>query len=154
MFWVATASVSLFSALLFFAMKLGSTLIKFALTAGLLTGWLALDDAFLLHETVLPSLGVPQNAVLAVYVVLTLSYLMASWRVVLNSDFWLLLVGGSALVISLAVDTVFHSLNPMLVLLEDSAKFFGIVCWASFHITTLARILVFPNRNNLSLRQQ
>jgi hypothetical protein len=32
---------------------------------------------------------------------------------------------------------VFHSLQPILVYAEDGAKFFGIFCWAAFHITTL-----------------
>ncbi|MCP4072818.1 MAG: hypothetical protein GY742_13940 [Hyphomicrobiales bacterium] len=153
MLWVTTSAICIFSALLLLAMKISDTLLKFSLSAGILTGWLALDDAFLLHETVLPSFGITQNAVLAVYVILALSYLITSWRVILASDFWLLFVGGGALVVSLAVDTIFHSLNPMLVLLEDSAKFFGIFCWASFHITTLARILVYPNQTNLELRR-
>jgi len=62
--WVATAAISLFSALIFFKWKSDKALLRFAVTSGLLSGWLALDDAFLLHE-----------------VVLALSYILSAWRV-------------------------------------------------------------------------
>ncbi len=137
MIWSSTAAVCLFSAALFALLKADRALTWFALSSGILTGWLALDDTFLVHETVMPSLGVPQNAVIAAYAALALLYIASSWRVILASDFWILLIGGLALVVSIVVDTAFHSLNPSLVYIEDSAKFFGIFCWASFHITSL-----------------
>ena len=68
--WAATAATSLFAAIILFVTRQPGRLILFPLLAGLLTGWLTLDDAFLLHETVLPAFGVPQNAVLAFYVML------------------------------------------------------------------------------------
>ena len=60
---------------------------------------------------------------------------------IFKSDFWMLGLAGSALALSMVVDTVFHSLAPQLVYLEDSAKFFGIFCWASFHVTAMAEHL-------------
>lgn len=141
MLWSATAAVCLFSAILFLAQKRDRSLIWFAASAGLLTGWLALDDAFLVHEVVFPSFGIPQNAVLAFYVVLGGVYALTSWRTLLRLDWPLLFLAGGALALSLLVDTVFHSLLPVLVYLEDSAKFFGICAWASFHISALAALL-------------
>jgi hypothetical protein len=146
--WSATAAICLFSAGLFALLKADRALTWFALSSGILTGWLALDDTFLVHETVMPSLGVPQNAVIAAYAALALLYIASSWRVILASDFWILLIGGLALVVSILVDTVFHSLAPSLVYIEDSAKFFGIFCWASFHITTL-----FERVSSLAVRK-
>ncbi|MCF6320792.1 MAG: hypothetical protein L3J32_03380 [Rhizobiaceae bacterium] len=148
MLWVATAAVCLFCAVILFANKQSQGLLLFALTAGLLTGWLALDDAFLLHENVLPSLGVPQNVVLGIYVVLTLAYIGTSWRVIVDNDYWLLVLGAGAFAASLAIDTILKSLDPILVELEDSAKFIGIFCWASFHITTLAKTLINSDPRN------
>ncbi len=142
--WTATAAVCLFAAVLFVLQYRHKSLIWFAASAGVLTGWLALDDAFMVHEVVLPSFGVPQNAVLASYVVLAALYAMVSWRLILKSDYLILLVGGAALALSIAVDTVFHSLLPFLVSLEDSAKFFGICCWSAFHISTLLALLIDP----------
>lgn len=142
MIWVASAAVCLFAAALLFFMGKKNSFLVFALSAGLFTGWLALDDGFLLHERVLPGLGVPQNAVLAGYVIIAFGYLAANYRILLASDYWLLLAGGGALAFSMLVDVVFHSLDPNMVLLEDSAKFVGICAWATFHITTMAKILL------------
>jgi hypothetical protein len=125
MLWVATASICLFSASLVSASALGTDVFRFSLTAGLLTGWLALDDAFRLHESVMLTFGIPQTAVLAHYCVLAITYLVTSLRTILANDFWLLLIGGGALVVSLAVDIFFHDLSSSLVIVEDSAKFLG-----------------------------
>ena len=139
--WAATAAISLFSAAMLLIARTKGSLVLFPLLAGMLTGWIALDDAFLLHETVLPSFGVPQNAVIAFYVLLAFGYFAANWKAILKYDFWILGMGAAALGTSIAVDTIFHSLNPTFVLLEDSAKFFGIFCWATFHVTTFAKVL-------------
>ncbi len=136
MLWSATAAVCLFAAGVFASIN-ARPLMWFALSAGLLNGLLALDDAFLLHENVLPYFGIPQNLVLATYVALALAYAAASWRIILASDYVILLVAGFAVSVSLLVDTVFSSLVPGLVYIEDSAKFFGIFSWASFHMTAL-----------------
>ncbi|HEX9852917.1 MAG TPA: hypothetical protein VGA68_07865 [Woeseiaceae bacterium] len=144
MLWSATAAVCLLAAAVFAMQRRQGPLVWFALSAGALTGWLALDDAFLLHELVLPSLGVPQNAVLTAYLVLGGTYAIASWRMILASDYLVLVVGAAAMAVSIGVDTVFHSLLPALVSLEDSAKFFGIFCWAAFHISTMAALLASP----------
>ncbi len=53
----------------------------------------------------------------------------------------------------MAIDTIFTSLNPLLVTLEDSVKFFGIFFGASFHVTTFAKTLVYPNQNNIKQEQ-
>lgn len=142
MMWVVTASVLLLTAFVLFVTDGPRKVIFFAFTGGLLTGWLALDDAFLLHETVLPAFGVPQNLVLMTYVVLGGLYMLGSWRVILRNDFWILAVGCGTLALSIAVDTIYHSLLPTLVDLEDSAKFFGMFCWMSFHVTTAVKYLI------------
>ncbi|MEM7214178.1 MAG: hypothetical protein AAF423_01450 [Pseudomonadota bacterium] len=139
--WAATAAICLFTASLLYMAGKPLVAVSFPLLAGMLTGWIGLDDAYLLHETVLPAFGIPQNIVIASYVLLGSLYFIANWRIILQHDFWLLAMGASALALSIIVDTVFHSLNPYLVLLEDSAKFFGIFCWTSFHVTTFAKLL-------------
>ncbi len=141
MTWSATAAVCLFAAILLAVQRRATPLILFAASAGLFTGWLALDDAFMVHEVVFPSFGIPQNAVLGLYLVLGGLYGLSSWRTILRHDWLMLSVAGAALALSMIVDTVFHSLLPSLVYLEDSAKFFGICCWASFHISTMVSLL-------------
>lgn len=109
----------------------------FSLAAGLLTGWLAIDDLFMMHEIVLPAFGVPQGVVVGSIAVLALAYVVASWRIILTSDYWILLAGGIALVASIMIDQVYHSPLPALVYAEDGAKFFGIFCWGTYHIITV-----------------
>lgn len=141
MAWSATAAVCLFAALVLAAQRRRKALIGFAASAGLLTGWLALDDALLIHEVVFPSFGIPQNAVLVLYLVLGGVYGLASWRTILQSDWLLLFIAGGSLALSMGIDTVFHSLAPTLVYLEDSAKFIGICAWGAFHISTMFAVL-------------
>lgn len=138
MIWIATASICLFSGILMIFDETLKKFSSFALSAGILTGWLAIDDAFLLHEKVFPILGVSQNVVLSSYILLTLIYLAMSWRIIINSDYLLLILGGIGFTVSLLIDIVLHT--PIWVYLEDSGKFFGICCWAAFHISTLARL--------------
>ena len=142
MLWVTIAANALFLTIFSLATRCGGAVFWLAVSAFFLNGWLALDDAFLLHETVLPAFGVPQNTVLAAYASLAVIYLVTNLRPLLKGDVWLLIIGGLALVASLAVDTLFHSLDPRLVLLEDSAKFFGLFCWTAFHVSLFLKIAV------------
>ncbi len=141
MLWTMTAAIALFVAIVIFISRNNLNLLNFALTSGILSGWLALDDAFLLHEKVFPALGVAQNLVMGIYVLLTLLYVAASWKTIFRFDFWILVFGGAAFAASLFIDIYFSSLLPYLVYLEDSAKFIGIFCWMSFHVSALARAL-------------
>lgn len=152
MLWVTTAAVCLFSALILLCTGARRGTIQFALFAGLFTGWLALDDAFLLHEVILPEFGVPQNAVLATIALLAAGYALVAWRRVMASDPLLFLAAGAALATSMAVDTIFHSLDAHLVYLEDGAKFIGIFCWTTFHVSTMARILLAGKTNGAPRR--
>jgi len=145
MLWVATAAVCLFAALAFALARRARPIVLFAAAAGLLSGWLALDDAFLLHEVVLPHFGIPQNVALGADAGLAVLYVFVSLRVIWTVDKWLLLLGCGSLAASMGVDVVFHSLDPVFVYVEDSAKFFGIFCWASFHVTTMARLFLEPS---------
>ena len=138
--WVATASISLFCATIFLQWKNTKALLRFAITAGLFSAWLAMDDAFLLHEIVFPKIGVPQFFVLSVYVLLALSYMVASWRIILSSEYWILGLGVGAVAISIGIDQIFHSLDPVLIIMEDSTKFFGLWCWFAFHVVTFVTI--------------
>lgn len=138
--WVATSAIALFSALVFKVSGKPRDWVEFALLAGLLTGWLALDDAFLLHEIVFPIIGVPQTLVVIVYLGLAAGYLTRSWRVILAGEVWLLGAAILSLAASLGIDQVFHSIESFYVIVEDAAKFIGIVFWASFHAALLERM--------------
>lgn len=134
MLWTASAAVSLFCAIMLWLFHAPKAAQLFNLLAGLLTAWLALDDAFLVHEVVLPSFGIPQTVVVGGYALLALAYIATCWRIILQHDYVLFLLAGFCLAASLFIDQIFHSLLPGLVYLEDSSKFLGICFWATFHI--------------------
>jgi len=114
------------------------------LSAGLLSAWLGLDDAFLLHEVAFPELGIPQLIVLSIYVILAGVYGLISLRVIFSSEYWILILAALGVGLSLGLDTVLHSIEDAIVIAEDSAKFFGIFAWFTFHTITL--LLIFMSR--------
>ncbi|MEM6711876.1 MAG: hypothetical protein AAF590_06290 [Pseudomonadota bacterium] len=143
--WTMTAAVCLFSALMLFLTNLSPALMRFATFAGLLTGWLALDDAFLIHENILPALGVPQNAVLVTYGLLGLGYLWMARRYLKSIEGVFFLGAGMGFVVSVAIDVIIHSVETNAIVAEDGAKFFGIWCWMIFNGAVLARGLIFED---------
>lgn len=142
MLWMGTAAICLFSGLVLFLLNGRNHASDMALSAGILSAVLGLDDAFLVHEVIAPELGIAQNLVLAVYGLLALGYAVFARRFIFGSDLWVFCLGGGALALSLGIDVVFHSVAPLLVYLEDSAKFFGITCWFLYHSSVLLDQLV------------
>ncbi len=144
--WAATAAVCLFSAFILFARRSSAEKIVFAFMAGTLTGWLTLDDAFLLHERILPALGIPQNPILAFYVIWAAAYFTINRRLIMQNDFWILVMGAGGFAVSIWIDVSIQGGGQAVVLLEDAAKFFAIVCWSSFHTVSCARLVCETER--------
>jgi hypothetical protein len=139
--WIGTAAVCLVTGLAFLVVSGADQFTRFALSAGFLAGWIGLDDMFLVHEKVMPKLGVPQELVMIIYLALAALYVASSWRFIFLQKWWILAVGGVALGISMFVDQFFHSVSAEFIYLEDSAKFFGIVCWSTFHLLAVFKYL-------------
>ncbi len=119
--WAAAAALNLLSSRAALA-----SLRRPLLLLGLLCAALALDDTMLVHEAVLPRLGVPEDLVLAVYAAAGLA-LFVGWfwslrRTYVGAAF---LAGAALLALSVAVDLVSSSLF----LLEDGAKLAGVLAW-------------------------
>ncbi len=133
-FWIGTAAVCLVVGLAFWLVSGADRFTRFAISAGCLSGWIGLDDMFLVHEKVMPKLGVPQELVMVIYLVLAALYVAVSWRFIFAQRWWILVLGAAALGLSMFVDQFFHSVDAGIVYLEDSAKFFGIMCWSTFHL--------------------
>jgi len=148
--WIGTAAVALFSALLFYLNPKLRKFFGFALAAGLLSAWLGLDDAFLLHEVAFPELGVPQTLVLAVYVVLAGIYGLIGLKVIFSTEWWLLVLAALGVGLSLGLDVVLHSIDAGVVIAEDSAKFFGIFNWFLFHTIALGLMFVSVQHETVS----
>lgn len=99
------------------------------LAAGILTGWLALDDLYLLHETFFPRRGVPEHYVVMAYPPLAAAYAWV-FRDFLRQSEWILIATATALLAgSILIDSTSNVAWQ-----EDSAKFLGIVGWTAFLI--------------------
>lgn len=104
---------------------------RFLLATSALSALLLVDDAYLLHEQVLPRFGVPEFIVLFGYVALGSAYLWFFRKLMLGSNYVLLLAAASGLVTSLLSDAT-HLYLVDQHLFEDSFKLFGTIFWAGY----------------------
>jgi hypothetical protein len=135
MLWTAAAAVCLFASLLLVGRTRRSVDATFLCVAGVFTGWLALDDLFMIHEDVLPSFGVPQLVTYTAYAAIAASYFLYAWRQILAFRPVLMALALALLGTSVLIDIFWHSDRAVRVFVEDGAKFLGILAWASFHFT-------------------
>lgn len=146
--WMGGAAVCLFAAAVIVTQGLRPGAVVFLAAAGLLTGFLAIDDLFLVHENVLPAFGVPEPVTYAAYGMLGLAYLATSWREILNHNVFLLAAGVVLLGTSVTIDWLVHSDHPLRIVLEDGAKLTGIAAWVGFHVTAAWALLAVTPRSN------
>lgn len=140
--WMSTAAICGFAAWLLHRTKSEPRTIQFALIACVFTGWLGLDDAFLIHENILPKLGVSQELVIFVYVALALLYGYRAVTSKLKPDPVLFGASAICLAASVGLDVVLHSTNSLVVTAEDGFKFIGICAWFGFHANLMAAMVL------------
>ncbi len=142
MAWAAAATLWLFGWGLLRQFAPAHHLQRFMLASGLLTLTLLVDDAFMLHELVLPeALGIPERVVLLGYVVGGLLYILAGWEGFLKTNYLPALVAGFFLGASLGIDMV-ADFGPIESLIEDGLKFAGIIFWLVYTQTVVAQVVV------------
>jgi hypothetical protein len=129
--WSAAASCCAF-AWLVLASPRRSAERPFLGAAALLSAALCVDDFFLLHERVLPALGVAQEIVLVAYAVAGVAYLLVFRREIMDRHALVLLIALACLGASLGIDLLVK--GDVAQILEDAAKFVGIAGWAFFHV--------------------
>ncbi|MDO5632990.1 MAG: hypothetical protein Q4G22_14320 [Paracoccus sp. (in: a-proteobacteria)] len=117
------------------------------LPVSLLSLWLAIDDQFLLHEHVLPGLGIPEMAVLAFYAILALWVLRRFLPGLLTLRLPTLAIAMLFFAASLVVDE-FQTYSQFGLLLEDFAKLAGIMFWAGFWTAQSAGMIRHSTRGN------
>ncbi len=67
--------------------------------------------------------------------------MIISARQILAADALMFVLAGTFLGISLGIDIVLHSTSSVVVAVEDGAKFIGIACWMTFHVSAMARLI-------------
>lgn len=143
--WTATAAVCLFTAMLLHGRRDRREFARWMLAAGLLTCLLALDDLFLLHESLLPeALGIPQPAVLAAYVAAVGLFLLRFRAPMERTDRTLLGLALAFFAASVAADQLpgaWFRASGWLYLLEDGCKLLGIAGWSGYFLSVAASAL-------------
>ncbi|WP_298894187.1 hypothetical protein [uncultured Psychroserpens sp.] len=135
--WAATAAICVFCSQLVKNKRLKA----FVISSALISMLLGFDDVFMLHESVLPSLGIPQKIVYLSYLVIISVYALTFFKVLLRTDYLLLLCAFFWFGASLFVDNFFYESSPYITkLLEDGAKFIGIVSWLFYFARTCRQI--------------
>jgi hypothetical protein len=153
--WCATAAVTLFSGAI--TSKLGEKRqSSFLFCFGLLTLILLLDDLFMFHEELVPRyLGVPDALTYAALAGLTAASLIGFRDVIWRSEYLLFVLALGFFSFSVAVDVSdgLHIGSDWMYLVEDGAKFLGIVSWAGYFVRH-AYQQVSPGQTSAPLRTE
>jgi hypothetical protein len=149
--WCATASICAFTAVVFCKSEPNDTF-KFLLYSAFLSVYFLFDDFFLFHE-ILASwyFGLSEKIIFAVLGITVSAYLIIFRRVILRTNFGILLMALGFLTTSVGVDTI---LEPWLscrlghweYFIEDGAKWLGISSWCSYYVETCYQFLVEESR--------
>lgn len=139
--WVVAATLWLAATCFVRLHRPGHELSRLALASGIASVALLLDDALMLHETLLPiALGVSEDALMVGYGAAALAYACATARAVWRTPYLPWLLAGGFFAGSLAIDLL-EPAGDVAYLLEDGLKFAGIVCWATYTALTSLQIV-------------
>jgi hypothetical protein len=133
------------AAILLFASRIAKVLQKpgevkgFLLFGGLLSLLLMCDDFFMFHDWVFRDIiPLPENLIFAFYAISGVSFLFYYRKLILKTDYVILLIGFGLLGVSVIVDAVivigFYWKYEAV--LEDGAKFLGMVSWFTYFLRT------------------
>lgn len=148
MLWAACVAVTLFAALML-SESTKPTMKRFLFIAGMFTLFLALDDAFLLHEEVFPKFGIPELLVYAGYFGLFAAFLFFFRTLLSQTPYILLLTALACFALSIGFDELpleRWNINPFLI--EDGFKLMGIIAWGLY----FTRVSIAHLRSIISAR--
>lgn len=130
--WSAAAGVALLGTLTFPIQRTDRRAKLFLIACALVSLWLALDDAFQLHEIVAPDMGISQRLVLLIYLVAFVGF-AAVFRDFIWKHRWTFMAAGIFFAISIVVDVADDKgwIHEQ-ILLEEAAKLLGIASWLGF----------------------
>ncbi|MEE9416500.1 MAG: hypothetical protein V3V01_14545 [Acidimicrobiales bacterium] len=101
-----------------------------------LSALLLLDDLFQFHSYLPGQLGFPKAAFYALYMALTAWWVLSEHRELARTNFRLLHAAGFAFATSIAVDQFGVGSVDVSLVLEDAAKFLGVLAWALYFVVT------------------
>lgn len=108
---------------------------RILLAVGLFTLWLALDDLFMLHESLIPKgLGLPEPLVLGLYVLVAMGIVALIGPGVVSRRYLGFWAAVGCLALMLVTDMLVSQPTSPSFLIEEAAKLCGFVLWSAFWI--------------------
>ncbi len=130
--WCATACICLFTA--FLSHPKGINVESFLLYSGILSAILMFDDLFQFHDEAFPEyLNLSEELVLLSYGLFALIIFYRHKDIILSTNYLILLTCLALFFISIVVDQFFKEI-PAEKLIEDGAKFTGILTWLGYYL--------------------
>lgn len=141
--WSASTTICFFT---YFVLKKREASRKESLNtllfAGLLSGYLMIDDTFMLHEEIFPDYikFIPEKVVIILLGIAMLLFLYFNRREILQSEYGILLLAYGFFGFSVAIDAIpdrfyvgSYFFEKIELFLEDGAKFTAITTWFVFY---------------------
>ncbi len=109
---------------------------------------LLIDDAFLLHEKVLPDRGIPEIIIFILYFLYGFYGLIINYKFISNSSWKILLLANLFFAISFFCDLKLNNVidYDLLIFIEDFAKLTGIFSWLIYIYDTSIYSLINKNK--------
>jgi hypothetical protein len=138
--WAAAAAISFFSGSIVRGADRDSAA-GFMFSSGCLSAYLCLDDFFQIHEDLVGRyFGIRERYVYVVLAIAVLAYLLRYRRLILRTNYSVLMISFMFLGASVVIDDFFEpwmqGLGQGRILIEDGAKWLGIAAWCSYHVRT------------------
>lgn len=115
----------------------------------ILSTLLLLDDLFQFHSYLPGQLGLPKAAFYGLYAGLTGWWVLSGYQELARTNHRLLQAAGAAFAASILIDQFSVGSAGVSLILEDAAKFFGVLAWALYFVVTaqdITRSVVESNR--------
>jgi hypothetical protein len=133
LFWCVTAVICLFSAAILVRYKSQRTATIYLLCSGGISLLFLFDDLLMIHEAVIPNLlGISEKGVFLGYGGILFAYFVTFWRLIFATNPLFLGLALGFFGLSIMID-VLDLPGDVIYMLEDSAKFTGIVNWCVYY---------------------
>lgn len=143
--WCAAASICFFAAMTLRNIKPGDTF-RFLLASAFLSAYLLFDDFFQFHEDLaFRYFRLNEKVIYAALGIAVSAYLIAFRRVILRTNFGILLLALGFLATSVVIDVLQHRLwrlGHWESCFENGAKWLGIAGWCSYYVDTSHQLLL------------
>jgi hypothetical protein len=134
--WCMATVTCVFSAIILAPRKAYRTITLFLLCSGSISLLFLFDDLLMLHEAILPNLlNISEKEVFLGYAGMLFGYFVAFWRQIIATNALIMGIALGFFGLSIGID-LFDLPGDIAYMLEDSAKFTGIVNWCNYFIMT------------------